>query len=251
MSIKDIQNACLHHKGAYVHYSQGEEPTATLISMLPYTKDGICQALSAKWIAEHANDRSLWTWLLKPGTRIPDAGKIVNLMINFTESTVRTSSDVQTIGTKRTKERIAKRLSNPTTRNRNTGGQFYQDFVTDKYLAMFGVKRRALPKAAVMGSMGNRMKYGFGPTTGLKLAATLQRKSLVTLGGAYALISIMGNGGHAMAAFVGEDVAFFDPNFGEFWFPSDRDFRGFFGSFWSLSGYDSEFDSYYLMSYAR
>lgn len=44
-------------------------------------------------------------------------GAIANLMINFTESVVRTG-----------------KLANPTTKDKNTGGEFYQDFVTDKYL---------------------------------------------------------------------------------------------------------------------
>ena len=57
-TMKWMQAECLNRKGAYVHYSQCVEPTATLIKMLPYTSNGICQALAAKWIAQHANDDS-------------------------------------------------------------------------------------------------------------------------------------------------------------------------------------------------
>jgi YopT peptidase len=65
------------------------------------------------------------------------------------------------------------------------------------------------------------------------------------------MIAIMGNGGHAMAAYVGSDVAFFDPNFGEFWFPTQRKFYDFFLNFWRTSGYESEFSSYFLQPYAK
>lgn len=58
--MKWMQAECLKRKGAYVVYSQCVEPTATLVTILPYTSNGICQALSAKWIAQHANDDSLW-----------------------------------------------------------------------------------------------------------------------------------------------------------------------------------------------
>lgn len=254
MSIKQIQAAATANKGSYVHYSQCEEPTSTLIEMLPYTSDGICQALAAKWIAEHGNDGSLWTWLFKSGTTTPDSGRIANLMINFTESTVRTGKDVEARGWRRlpwVRNRVAKRLANPTTKSADTKGDYYQDFVTDKYLGLYGMKRRGIMQACYSGSMARRIQHGYGPKTGQNLAATLQPKYLNAKGGSYVLISVLGNGGHAMAAFVGEDVAFFDPNFGEFWFPTTADFRKFFVRFWELSGYDEDFNSFYLLPYAK
>lgn len=252
MSIAQIQKRAVSNKGSYVHYSQSEEPTSTLISMLPYTEDGICQALSAKWIAEHANGGSLWNWLFKPGSKTPDPGKIANLMINFTESIVRTGGDIDhSQGNRKVRSGIASRLSNKTTRSKNTGGQYYQDFVTEKYLGLYGVARRNIVQACYTGSMGKRIKHGLGPKTAQVLGATLQQKYMNTKGGAYVLISVLGDGGHAMAAYVGQDIAFFDPNFGEFWFPSHLDFYRFFLDFWKLSGYISDFDSFYLLPYAK
>ena len=40
-----------------------------------------------------------------------------------------------------------------------------------------------------------------------------------------------------MAAWVGADVAFFDPNFGEFWFENRQDFINWFPAFFSKSCY--------------
>jgi hypothetical protein len=54
-------------------------------------------------------------------------------------------------------------------------------------------------------------------------------------------------------AFVGTDVAFFDPNFGEYWFPNRTDFARWFGEFfWPKSFYDCLLSgSFALRDYAR
>ena len=230
-TMKALQADCISRKGAYVAYSQCVEPTNTLIKMLPYTSNGICQALSAKWIAEHANDRSLWNWLFAPGSTNVKQAAIANLMINFTESVQRTG-----------------KLANPTTMNKNTGGDFYQDFVTDKYLGLYDVVRRKATQAGYMGTIASQLPVG---KLGHNLASRFQESWLCSKGGSYILISIMGNGGHAMAAYVGQDVAFFDPNFGEYWFPSINEFYPWFLKFWKSSGYDRSFNTFYLLPYAK
>ena len=234
MSIRDtitfLQQECTRRKGAYVFYSQCLEPTNTLINMLPYTRNGICQALSAKWIAEHANDSSLWYWLFASGTTNVKQASFANLMVNFTESVQRTGA-----------------VSNPTTRD-YSGGDFYQDHVTDKYLSLYKVKRRGAANAGFMGSMSNQLPVG---SWGTNLANRFQESWLNARGGSYILISIMGNGGHAMAAYVGKDIAFFDPNFGEYWMPDTNKFYSWFQQFWWKSGYHQQFDKFYLLPYAK
>jgi hypothetical protein len=251
--MRTLQNSALAKGGAYVHYSQCLEPTATLISMLPYTEDGICQALSAKWIAEHANDSSLWSWIFAPGSTNVKQSAVANLMINFTESIVRKRSDIpRNLGNRRQRGLAAARLANPTTRSLKSPDLYYQDLVTTKYLGLYGLKRRGITQAKIVGSFGQQRGGANGTKTGLNLAAALHPHALCTHGGAYVLISIMGNGGHAMAAYVGStDVAFFDPNFGEFWFPDQASFRAWFAEFWKTSGYSREFDSFYLLTYAK
>jgi hypothetical protein len=251
----DLQSKCLKLGGAYVYYSQSEEPTNTLINMLPYTEDGICQALSAKWIAEHANDGSLWNWLMVPGTKNIKQSAIANLMINFTESVVSGASSLDhNLGNRRARKKIANRLANPTTKKANTGNLGYQDFVTTKYLGLYGMRRRTLPAAALCGPAMKSFKFGLGPKVGQMLGLALSPTNLNTKGadGSYVLISIMGDGGHALAAFVGrDDVAFFDPNFGEFWFPKRADFRTFLDYFWQRTGYSQDYESFYLLGYAK
>lgn len=229
--MKNMQSDCTRRNGAYVPYSQCVEPTNTLINMLPYTSDGICQALAAKWIAEHANGGSLWNWLFAPGSTNIKQAAIANLMINFSESTVRKG-----------------KVANRSLKGKSTGGDVYQDFVTDKYLGLYGVMRRQATSGAFMGSMNNPINVG---AQGHALASRFQESWLCAKGGSYILISILGDdGGHAMAAYVGQDIAFFDPNFGEFWFPSINEFFPWFLTFWRTSGYDKDFDEFYLLPYA-
>jgi len=253
-SMKAIQQDALDRGGSYVHYSQCLEPTSTLINMLPYTSGGICQALSAKWIAEHANDSSLWNWLFAEGTTHVKQAAIANLMINFTESVVRTASDIEhNQGNRATRKKIAFRIGNKSLRKANTGGQFYQDFVTDKYLGLYGLKRRTICQPSVVGSMQNQIPMGTGLSAGYLLGSYLNEDWLASKGGgSYVLISIMGSGGgHAMAAYVGNDIAFFDPNYGEFWFPTHQQFYEFFMAFWRSSGYYQDFNRFYLLPYAK
>lgn len=252
-AMRSIQNDALAKGGSYVHYSQCLEPTNTLINMLPYTSGGICSALSAKWIAEHANGGSLWNWLFTPGTTNVKQSAITTLMINFIDSTVRTAGSIDhSVGNRGVRSRIASRLSNRSARSKNTGNFDYQDFVIDKYLGLYGLKRRNIVQDGVIGSIKNQLSVGGGINAGRRLGRRLNEKQLVSKGsGSYVMINIMGNGGHAMAAYVGSDVAFFDPNFGEFWFPSQKKFYEFFLNFWRTSGYESEFSSYFLQPYAK
>jgi YopT peptidase len=250
--MTEMQSDCRKRGGAYVAYSQCVEPTKTLIEMLPFTGDGICQALAAKWIAEHANDRSIWGWLFAAGSTNVKQGAIANLMVNFTESVVRKRVSNTALGSRRQRGLMAARLSNPTTRSADTGDLYYQDFVTSKYLGLYGLRRRSLPQERIVGSSGARRGVGSGIKAGQNLAAALHPHALCSKGDVYVLISIMGDGGHALAAYVGsQDVAFFDPNFGEYWLPNQQAFRGWFAKFWELSRYGDDFDSFYLLSYGK
>jgi hypothetical protein len=58
-----------------------------------------------------------------------------------------------------------------------------------------------------------------------------------------------------MAAWVAEDVAFFDPNYGEFWFERPATFVNWFTTFWHKSLYGNPklglSDGYWLIDYAK
>ena len=58
-----------------------------------------------------------------------------------------------------------------------------------------------------------------------------------------------------MAAWVAQDVAFFDPNFGEFWFERSADFVAWLPTFWQKSFYSNPAvglsNRYEVMNYAK
>lgn len=220
--------------GGYVPYSQCLEPTATLIKMLPATSEGICQALCAKWIAEHANDRSLWNWLCVPGTTNVRQGMITNLMVNFNESV--------------TTDKGSSAFNRTVRRGSGQKNMIWQDVVTEKYLAQYGVIRRRLARS----NMSRTHSYSNGHAMGARMARDLD-PALWNGQNFYILISILGDaGGHALCAFVGSsDVAFFDPNFGEFYFETRAKFTTFMKDFWRTSGYRDDFNAYYLLSYGK
>ena len=244
MSLYDmmdiLQLSCMGHKGGYIAYSQGASPTANVIAATPYTAGGICQALAAKWIVQHANDDSLWNWLYLPGTRTINKGCILQLMHNFIDGVARDGRSA--------------RHANPTTRFKYPLGMTYQDYVTERYMGLFGVKRRQMVANSFLGNQHHMIGTG---NDGYCLANRLRESFLNAKGGSYVLIVIKGSYqnepvGHAMSAFVGEtDIAFFDPNFGEFWFPTKDDFTAWFRGYWSTSEYNTIFRNFYLLPYGK
>ena len=232
-----INFTCLEQSGCYIEYSQGNRGTHDIIKKSPLTADGICQALSAKWIAQHANDDSLWNWLFIKGTRSINQAAIVNLMHNFTDGVARHGKS-----------------ANPTSKNKYPLGMTYQDYVTERYMAIYGVQRR---KMVQKGFLGNQFHLIATGADGHCLAHRMQGSFLNSRGDSYVLIVIKGKDknkpvGHAMSAYVGsEDFVFFDPNFGEFWFPSHEKFQAWFKGYWSTSGYNRVFDGFYLLPYGK
>lgn len=230
--LKSIRDKAVSCKGGYVPYSQCVQPTKMLIESMPQTTGGICRALACKWIAEHANDSSLWNWLFVPNTTWVDRGKIANLMVNFVEGVSPSGTFQNTT------------VSNP----QNLGGGNYQDLVMDKYLELYGLARRGITQDLITGYQVR--------TAGLNLAHSIANRMtpryLNTKSGCYLHIYIGAPGSaHSMSAWVGQDIAFFDPNFGEFYFDNHKRFREFFLYMWSRSGYANSFNSFQLDPFAK
>ncbi|NMJ39932.1 hypothetical protein GWK16_01670 [Roseomonas sp. JC162] len=231
--VQRVREMATKAGGAYIPFSQCLEPTATLIRALPATAGGICQALCAKWIAEHANDRSVWNWLCTPGTMNVRPAMIANLMINFAESVAAPGSAA----------------FNPTVRpGAGQGDMLFQDVVTEKYLALYGVVRRRMARAG----MTRPHAYRSGQAMGMRIARDLDPDQWNGQN-FYVLVSILGPaGGHALCTYVGSrDVCFFDPNFGEFYFDTRAKFKAFMKDFWRISGYRDEFNAYYLLDFGK
>jgi YopT peptidase len=201
------------HGGVCVkQFSQGLPPVSGLIGRNADTKNGVCMALVNKWVAEHANGGSLWTWLLDRGGR-PDSGKIVNVMINFLDTL------------------------------KGGGGATTQWRNSEKYLKQYNVVRRL----DVVSAGPKDWTYDFGkpgPAVGDACARWLIGHDAKSNAGYYRSFCFMGSGGgHITTMWLAQDVCFFDPNFGEYWFEKRSDFAKWFRVFWQISGYQSTYSS--------
>ena len=184
-------------------FSQALEPTNSIIGKHATSRDGICQAMSQRWIVMHAHGSSLFNWIYDKNGKI-DAAAIASLSVNQIET-----------------ETVTKGAS----------GTVNQDWNSERYLFSHGLLRRTsiLPEID-HGFAHNTRNLITGDKAGgnifTQMAHGLVSSSkLVT--GHYVMIGISGSGGgHCMAAYVGHDIAFFDPNFGEYWFANRQDFSG-------------------------
>ncbi|WP_444932365.1 YopT-type cysteine protease domain-containing protein [Microbulbifer sp. SSSA002] len=212
--VAPVQRSVQQHGGTLLYnFSQCLNPVRGLITIHKDTSAGVCEALSVHWIKHHAKGGSLWNWLFPNGTLSEQhlfhvmtlhqiGGNAVN-QDRVSESWLRSNNILRV----HTNDSIV----NPGANAQNRIQAFHGDF------------------------------YGRGKTTRqnpANLVNEILRKPPKGVG-TYKKIGIEGKmGGHAMAAWVAEDVAFFDPNFGEFWFPTADEFRNWFiNSFWSKSMY--------------
>ena len=204
-SAKDYGGVCTWD------FSQCVNPVASLIAANPVTADGVCEMLSAKWIDAHAHDGALANWIVGSGGKI-DPSKIRLMMQLFIVNT--TMKPSQMIGRAITAQ--DKELQY---------GDVNQDKSTRNYLASRGIIRR-----------GGGLQNGWGvgnKAGGAKIKVKMAEDLCDSRGGngSYRIIGIYGGdgGGHCMACFTGlQDIAFFDPNFGEFWFEDKKKFKAWF-----------------------
>jgi YopT peptidase len=123
--VKFVRGSVGDHGGHLTwSFSQAINPVASMIGTNTETADGICEMLSAKWIDEHAHDRSLATWLAD-GDRI-NPSKVRMLMQLFIVGTTM---------------RPSKMLGRDDVRGIQRGDQD-QDKATQNFLLSRGIIRR-------------------------------------------------------------------------------------------------------------
>ena len=232
--VRRVQNSAKPFGGVHTwDFSQCVEPVNSIIGTDKVASDGICEMLSAKWIDEHAHERHLSTWLCTDGKNI-DASKIRMLMQVFIIGmTMRPSKMVEDLSVR----------NSPVHR-----GEQNQDAATQNFLLSRGIIRRT-------GNPG--MPWGTGTSAAEKIKHALGRDLVSSRGGtgSYRIIGIYGESGsgHCLACYTGlKDIAFFDPNFGEFWFEDKSKFpRWLAEAFFPLSHYTGELGKRYeLFDYA-
>lgn len=224
--INGVRNSVSRNNGFCTwQFSQIKDPVATIIGKNNITKDGICEMLSAKWIECHAKDDHLANWLKSSNSSI-DSSKIRQLMQLFI------------IGSEMNRQAI---IGNPQPR-----GRIDQTQATINWLQAKGIlQRRTVRPIQFQNHAPENIPYTAGDrrsgggraihatNLGNAIANTLNNGT-----GSYRTIGIWGpGGGHAIAAWVGEDATLFDPNFGEFWFENKADFIDWFPTFFKKSCY--------------
>ncbi|WP_157953842.1 YopT-type cysteine protease domain-containing protein [Microbulbifer sp. A4B17] len=212
--VGPVQRSVAQHGGTLQYnFSQCLDPVKAQITIHQDTAGGVCESLSAHWIKFHAEDDSLWNWLFPNGA--------------LSEQHLFHVMTLHQIG----------------------GNAPNQDQVSEAWLQSHNVL--PLQNNGGVGIAGPNGRRQIHVVTGPRLdqGQTTMRNSAALAdeiireptrsAGSYKKIGISGKvGAHAMAAWVAEDVLFFDPNFGEFWFPTKNAFRNWFvNSFWNTSMY--------------
>lgn len=220
-------------------FSQMTPPVDPLIKGHKTSSGGICEMLSAKWIERHAHDDHLANWLAPGGGGGGiDASKIRLLMQLFIIGNDMGPGDM--IG-------------------RYGGPNPDQTMATRMFLESRGLSLRSGSNPAVRSAAASTMTSGSRGGGKRRVLASQLARELVkerNSAGSYRTIGVWGpHAAHAMAAWVAEDVAFFDPNFGEFWFENHTSFVNWFPTFWHKSHYSSPVvglsDRWEVMDYAK
>lgn len=199
-----------------VPFSQCAEPVRSLIGDDHQTRNGICAALSMYWVGMHSMESSLWSWLLD------EKGAV--------------------IASKLKRVQVVQKQS----KNDNNGVQAENEI---ERLALLGL---VLHRGDLKELNRDLNHVEVGSNSATAIPAEIFRYAR-TGDGTYWTFHVGGlGGGHEMAAYVGLDAVFFDPNYGEFYFEKAADFAAWFPEFWRLSKYSIGLNKYYyLLNYAK
>jgi hypothetical protein len=192
----------------------------------PYGWGGVCFAMTITWISFHAREADFWGWLYGQdeisktpyGPIAPNRGR----MITGLQGALKGKSE------------------------HSEGLRTTTDLDMDwRELATAWLLQDGLKKI----SYGNVQEgpVGSAPALALKVSPDTYK-----IGGCYREFvwsRSSGRGSHACAAWVGSDVTYFDPNYGEYWIPNASDFRTWFAFYWNKV-YAAKYDQYYANSYS-
>ena len=224
----------LYNKGACTkRFLQGSHDTAKGVGSVYYYRQtgghrwgGVCKALCIYWMSAHAADQDFWSWLFSNNGRMNahNAGLVCDMQGAYL-------GDAGNAGTVLPMNRLVESKHHFMKRELDRAG--------------------LVERKTVFGNSRSITHQNFAGLTararGRELAEILAPE--YRMGEAmYKQLSFWGRGGaHATALWVAQDVMFFDPNFGEFYFEHARDFRDWFTIFWDKSGYAPMFQNNYTI----
>jgi hypothetical protein len=228
VAINQIRASTARHFGHCTFpFSQALPPISQLIGSDEGTKNGICQALTNRWIADHANDGSMWDglYLTVSGHQCFNILGVRRLMVE-----------------------------------QKVGGSFQnQIMMNERWLATKGVIPFENPVTKVYAMAGNYTKVK-DAASAISDVVMGSRSS----GGHYLNVGLLESDtrtrGHAVGVFIGArsasggpDLLYFDANLGEFWFPNKVHFKP-----WLMEAWRSLFDTgnykykaYWITAFAK
>ncbi|PVZ69770.1 YopT-type cysteine protease domain-containing protein [Pelagibaculum spongiae] len=179
---------------------------------------GLCKGMAVYWIYCHAKERDFWSWLIGPNDEVilSSAIYLTNLQASYIGVCNADFLSSYELGI--------------------DGDQW-----VDTIFEVFGMK----PSTGITpGSNSSTTPLSYSVATNAREMAM----RLVENSGHYKQFSFRSpNQGHAVALWVDDDVTFFDPNFGEFWFPKKQSFALWFELFWRET-YGAMFTSNFYIS---
>ncbi len=230
-----------------VPFSQCEPPVSTWLSsrysMNREVAGGICSALASHWIYHHASGSSLWAWLYGgatgPNGGVPNAGRLNQLMLAQAYGMSAPSQEgfednwLESKGIIRRRHQVTQMTTAIPALNIQAA---FESAHSVKVPEATGPRRTPDALAAAVSETGVA-RFGSSMRTDGKVPIPEKAKSPVV--GVYKRISVSSMiGAHCMALWAADDACFFDPNFGEFYFPSVQQFGQWFeGVFWPQSSY--------------
>ncbi len=196
---------------------------------------GVCKALCMYWIGYHATDKDFWGWLFDEKNKAQ-----INTAVNII----------------------------------STHNSYYnRDGSKEDWAKKFLSRYRVIPQKGVKGNPVPPITGNAGPVkakendetkqrqAGAALAAQIAPLKRTALNEGYRQLSIGGGGDrndpkqggrHAVVAWVAEDVLFFDPNHGEYWFERTDMFRQWFMEYWLLTRYAKRYQGEYkILTYQK
>lgn len=229
-------------------FDQGDwgEGLGAIMALIPRAARGVCKSLCMGWVAHHANDRpGLFSEVARTmGSGSSRSGGLfegVALAFNQLDYA----------------DALAALPGNATHHDRDLA----KDQFTDEYLRRHGVVPQMKWHDSTQHLSMSMNRGPFRPNLRVKSWFGRQLGSAVVgdhsaTWWSYKIISIHGAaGGHAIAAFVGADAVFFDPNYGIFYFKRAADFRRWLGDpggFYWVSNYVNRLgDDFVIKSYAK
>lgn len=213
---------CLAKGGVIIEASQDRD-LGFLMRLDPATAGGVCKALSLYWIGMHAKEESFWNWIGTQGAiNTLNGQRVMATFLSYGSHLDRFDA------------------ANPTSSNAEYEAQ--KDVWANGVLAPYKV----VPYTTATGK--GLAKLSGGTDVVAKLAFFAENNADI-----YMQLSLGGSAGrHAVSFYVGwKDICFYDPNFGEYWFPKKGDIRFWFETFMRASGYAGALGDNFTMRYYK